>query len=240
MSVFFPDLRLTLTDRQFEEISKLCENLRLGVISGLEFERRARALSPKLTRAVAYAVCRAIREGRYKRIVTWYRVLAVLTTRYPKDKGRHIEARMLLDVPKFVYEDQFSDLIDFCSFVLEEYMRRKGYDAYVEHMETLYSPDITGIEVVNEFTDSIDREAELWLEIFDYDYNRYPFEDELKLPPMYWEDWKAAKVYVATNISGFALRGRAASRVFEEESVLGGYEEDLRRWLGEPEDRFGG
>lgn len=236
VKIYFPDIKIELTDRQFKLMKRLCTQLRLRVITGLEFQRRARRISKKLTPARAYRVCRAIAEGRYIRVIKWYKVLAVLTTRYVGGKKhRHLEARMLIDVPEFVYEEKYDEFKEFCRWVLERYMEIKGYTAYLEYAEVLYF----GIEKIEEFEDRDDREVEVWLEVYDYDYDRYPFEDELVLPPRYWENWNEAKKVVEKSISEFALRGRTTSRSYRTESILGEYEEDLRRWLGEDDKRFG-
>ena len=180
---FFPDLNITLTEKQFEEMKKLCELI--PALPGRVFERRARRIA-RLTRARAYAVCREIREGNYVRIITWYKVLAVLTTVYHGAKSRHLEARMLLDCPEFEYgKRQFED---FCRWCLERFFELNGYDDYIAHAKAYF-----GIERVDEFENKEDREAELWIEIYDYDRGYYPFECEMKLPAYYWTDYTYAK-----------------------------------------------
>ena len=233
---------IKVSDAKFNRIRRIVDLYFRGVISGAEFERRMRREG--FTVAQAYAIYRDILAGKYERIIKWLTILAVLTTKYEEGaKPRHLEARMVIDVPKKVYDKDFSGLIDFCSFVLEKYMEIKGYEDYVRAMkkgvvEVLNSPMITGIEVVNTFEESENFVTILLLELYDYDYRRYPFQDEIRMYPKYWEDWKRAKIYVVENLSPFELRGRAASRAFSEESILGVYQESLERWLGSDRERF--
>ena len=207
MSVFFPDLRLTLTDRQFEEISKLCENLRLGVISGLEFERRARALSPKLTRAVAYAVCRAIREGRYVRVIKWTDVLVSVSLRTTSTRGlsseRYFEGRLIAPVPYELRDEVAGDVesaiymtcdeIDYLGDLLLKciymYFESKGYESIMLDTATWYA----GVQYLRDYEAPIDKEVIFDCTIYDKGsavraMNIRRWHDEIPMPKRYWED----------------------------------------------------
>ena len=188
---FFPSLNITLTERQFEEMKKLCKIV--PALPGRVFEKRARRIA-RLTRARAYAVCREIREGNYVRIITWYKVLAVLTligTTNINPKERHLEARMLIDCPDYVYGTR--EFEEFCMWCLERFYEINGYA--VEMIEASVEEELAffGIEKIDEFEDREDREVEVLIEIYDYNYSRVPFEATIVLPPYYWRNWVEAK-----------------------------------------------
>ena len=204
-----------LTRRQIDRMELLCRRLRARVITGLEFQREARKISRKLTPAKAYAVCRELLEQ-----VEWYKVLAVLTTTYSEGRERHIEARMLIDIPSSHYGGEFED---FCRWALKNYMEAKGYGALIDHARLYY-----GLEIVDTYRAPLSQEVDVFFEVWDYDYHRYPFEDEAVLLPMYWQDWKEARRMLLAQIETFSLRGRAATREFYTQSTLGEYEEKVK------------
>lgn len=222
---YFPSLRLYLTERQFDEMKRLC---RVRAISGLEFERRARRISRRLTRALAYAVCSKIEEGNYYVVITWYKVLAVLTTTYKGGKERHLEARMLIDCPYYV--ERTRDFDEFCYWCLEKFFELNGYEAYIAKAKVHY-----GREKVNEFEDREDREADLYIEIYDYNYARYPYECEIKLSPYYWTDYGKAKREFVRKVKANIIHKThtAEERVSKIEAMV-------VKYFGYDEERFEG
>lgn len=207
MAVEFPDLNITLTDRQFEEISRLCENLRLGIITGLEFERRARVISPKLTRAVAYAVCRAIREGRYVREIKWVDVLVSVSLRTTSTRGpsteRYFEGRLIAPVPEelkdevegdvntaiYLLCDEVDYLGDFFLKCIYMYFESKGYESIMLDTASWYA----GVMYIREYEDREDKEVTFDCTIYDKGsatraMNIRRWHDKIPMPKKYWED----------------------------------------------------
>jgi len=180
-----------VSDKKFDELRRICLRRQYGEIGITKFYRLMRLHG--YTRRLAHLVCYDIMNYNYEYIpeeVEWCKVLAVLTSSY---KGsRHLEARMVIDIPCEVYSEDFDDFKEFCEWILRRYFEIKGYETYLDSSRVYF-----GIEVIERFFDKIDKDIVLYIELFDYDYMRYPFEDEVEMPDEYWEDYIEAREYLS-------------------------------------------
>lgn len=125
----------------------------------------------------------AYENKEYK--LLWYKVLAVKTFKYTGGNDRHLEGRMLIDTPDQVYLSR--DFEEFCKDAIELFFEYCGYADFIQ-----YAKQKLCMEKIEEFEDDPDKEVPFYIEIYDYDYARYPYEAKGKLPPRYWEDWRNA------------------------------------------------
>jgi len=233
--VRFPDLGIELTDRQFERMERLCYEMWTGRISGIEFERRARRISGKITRALAYSICSAIREGRYERVVEkieWMDVLVSISVRYDKSskpyQNRYFEGRIIAPVPKSEEEkgmllgapeaiemscseiDTIGDLFIKCMYM---YFESKGYS--VPMLDD--SKWRMGIQILKEYMDREDKEIVFDCSIYDEGSASRPmrilrWHDIVSMPVKYWEDLEGACIHFGSEVMRLGM-GRVQKEI---------------------------
>ena len=134
-----------------------------------------------------YYIPELYEKGEYETEVKWYKVLATKSYIYPKQK-RHIECRLLTEAPENIANT--AEFNDFCSDLMDMFLECMGYIPFVDFSERYYH----GIQIIDEFYDVLERKVPFYIEIFDANYNRYPFYAEGYFSPKYWEDYVKAKV----------------------------------------------
>jgi len=134
----------------------------------------------------------AYENNEYKRLILWYKVLAVKTFAYTRGvRERHIECRFLTDAPdQIAVTSEFSR---FCENCIDRFMECMGYTDFIANADKIY---YKGVQKIDEFEDKEDRKVPFYVEIFDYECDRYPFEAEGVFSPFYWHDYvKAVKEF---------------------------------------------
>ncbi len=124
---------------------------------------------------------------KVKRETVWYKVLAVMTFVYSRGRGRELEGRLLIDVPKFVYEKR-DHLEAFCKDAIEVFFELAGYSTEL----IMESDKYFGMTVLRQFKDKLSRKPKYYIEIYDGDYGRYPFRANGTFMRYYWRDWRKA------------------------------------------------
>jgi len=126
----------------------------------------------------------AYENKEYK--LLWWKVLAVKSYVYREGRGRHIECRFLTDAPDQIAEtDEFSK---FCESCLDLFMECAGYVDLIMHCNQYYF----GVQKVEEFEDTDDRKVPFYVEVYDYEYKRYPYYAEGHFSPFYWTNYTKA------------------------------------------------
>ena len=113
-----------------------------------------------------------------------YKVLAVKTFKYTDDRERHLEGRMIISVDVEYYNNDF---FEFCKNCIELFFEYVGYTDFIQHAKQKAC-----IERIEEVTLNPDENVEFFIEIFDYDYERYPYEANGELSPEYWKNYSSA------------------------------------------------
>ena len=113
--------------------------------------------------------------------VPGYKVLAVKTFCYTSGKGRHIECRMIIDVKRDKYNEEF---FNFCSECIDIFLEYLGYTDLIIH-----SKQRICIEKIGEVYLKKGERIPFFIEVYDYDYDRYPFDCKGTLSYGYWNNY---------------------------------------------------
>ena len=199
-----------VSEREFENIRRICYRYLTGRISGTEFERLMRRYG--FTRAEAYKVYTWV-----TRVERWINVMisASLTTTSTKGPSseRYFEGRIFApiiyelkdDVPGGVVApvsrcSDVEDLSDFYLACIFIYFESKGYD--YEMLDTAEWK--AGVKYLDEFYDSIDRKIVFKCEIYDLGSANRPksirrWYDEIEVIRRYWERLEEAGRVIREN-----------------------------------------